>query len=664
MPWSNKNDKHPMNGPLPELSTDTYMVYQIEVPSDNPIDLNEPKVSFGIAGCNAVCVNEVITQEKVGLVVVTNGQHPNARVESLVRAADLGYWTSGPMRGCQPSVAYWPVMHEHSYKGIVEVVRACAYHWENDRSVMFMDVYGGAKAIVGASIAIGCLTNKHPCVILIDIMKKRESPQFLHDTMQKWYPVHSLPIAWYPREWKDYVLFTRLVNHRPNSYVFRNYHQMTVTPPPGTPRSNQEKILQRERRDVESFDTNVTPRPVDQPAELDPTTTSLPELIDPAPMLTPPGGGGDAQVDNLNPPPGPCTPPLLDVSPRSAAVGVRNHHGVWFSWGGNSWGRKPPPAGGWNPNKSMGANGRWRARSASPRDSASPRYGKPVSPRRCSSPRNGRSVSPRGCSSPRYGVWPIWKSGPTGLQAANSIAPSFGCVPPGDSEPCYRDGGSGVPLALPGSCFPTLGARSKKVDNPKEVFVDNLIDVSPRSQPSLSTSPSQPAAVLCSIEEVAAKMQLGVCVPRPLDTINELTAAAVHHHDDVASKTHGDGSSVREHPANAMEAAIVENVKNLDTFTAGTNALIEASASSSTQPICGTEGLPTSEDTNEETVSFADCYSFGYQSHFGSCASKWLGGINVDTAVVNPASAAVSTLFPPSHFDAQLPKCDWYPPKL
>ena len=316
------------------------MVWPIAVPPINPIDLRVRKIKFGIAGCKAVCDSQVITQEGVGMVIKTNGEHPLSQVATLVRGEDLGWHTSGAWKGRQPVIAYWPVMHQHCRKGLVEVLRACSYQWENDRIVMFMDVYGGSKAIVGACIVIGFLTDKHPTVVLIDIMKKRNVPHLFHEIMNLWYPVHDVPISWYPAYWKHYVLFCRMIDQTPSSVIFRRHHAMAVTPPPGTPRRDELRLREREQRDLMSFDDDITPRPLDESAERERGCT-VPEEIDPAPMIVPPGGDRDSvgnQSYSRNPPPLPRTPPVGDVSPRTGAAGVLNHHGWWYSNGRGGWG--------------------------------------------------------------------------------------------------------------------------------------------------------------------------------------------------------------------------------------------------------------------------------------------------------------------------------------
>ena len=65
------------------LGDSTYMVWRKEVPPDNPIDLPVRTIKFGIAGCNAVCDAQVITQEGVGMVMKTNGEHPKSLVATL-----------------------------------------------------------------------------------------------------------------------------------------------------------------------------------------------------------------------------------------------------------------------------------------------------------------------------------------------------------------------------------------------------------------------------------------------------------------------------------------------------------------------------------------------------------------------------------------------------
>ena len=113
-----------MSGRTPFLGVATFQVWEIWIPQHNPAGLTEGTYRYAIGGYKAACDNYVMTTERIGLVIKVNGENPDTSVEPMPRAEDLGWHAYGEMAGCQPSIAYWPVMHFHFQRGTAVPIHA------------------------------------------------------------------------------------------------------------------------------------------------------------------------------------------------------------------------------------------------------------------------------------------------------------------------------------------------------------------------------------------------------------------------------------------------------------------------------------------------------------------------------------------------------------
>ena len=401
------------------LGVNTHQTWTFYLEPDNPLGVAAGHYKFGISGYLPVTSDEVIEVEEIGLIFKTTGLLPAPRRQ------DVGRFTEGPRRGFQPVLCEFPVMHANYHLGVQEGTMAMGRCWEHGLTVMFQDTTGSHRAILAAVIMLGYATNVAATHWLKIIAQRRDVPWIFQEILDEF--VANGSQYYCPEDWRDYILFCRLLGRtarmRDHNYLMR----LPATPPPlGTPRSGHATLQAHENRFAEqerlSFES-VTPIPPRESAERE--RGILPtEQVDPAPHLAPP----DARVVNPGGTPGPSTPPFPPPE----------------------YTRTYPPGPGPPPGSPT------RCRSASPRHTQRSPRNRGGSPRYSGYTAQGASQSPRGRSararspSARHGrndVRPMWQTG--------AHSPTLGSQSRGnpfhEGDVVYRVGGSGIPLSLGGS---------------------------------------------------------------------------------------------------------------------------------------------------------------------------------------------------------------------